>query len=188
MKKTIKVWHLEVIDPDRVPGRPANAPYSLEKVEVPLPELSRFLYLAVGGPWRWYMRLDWTWQQWRDWLSREQIETWIAYQGVTPIGYFELEKQPRDTAEMLYFGLLPEFIGRGLGKQLLADAMARAWELAGRRIWLHTCSLDHPRALDNYLARGFSIFKEEQVTDNVPHTPIQPWEKAGKPIPDPLTH
>ena len=63
---------------------------------------------------------------------------------------------------------------------LLEDAIANAWRLGGRRVWLHTCSLDHPQALNNYLARGFKVFHEETVIDDLPDTPIQPWIGANK--------
>ncbi len=64
----------------------------------------------------------------------------------------------------MYFGLLPEFIGRGLGGPLLTAAVRRAWEIPGaRRVWLHTCTEDHPQALANYLSRGFSVFRVEEA-------------------------
>jgi len=66
------------------------------------------------------------------------------------------------SVEIAYFGLLPAYVGRGLGKYLLSEAAARAWTLQPSRVWLHTSTLDHPAALPNYLARGFSIFRVEQ--------------------------
>ncbi|MBD3647108.1 MAG: GNAT family N-acetyltransferase [Pseudomonadales bacterium] len=186
MKTNIHVWHLEMTDPAKAPTAGQARPYDLQKVTTPLPELSRFLYITVGGPWRWYMRADWSWDQWRSWLARDVIETWVARVDGTPIGYFELEVQPGQTTEILYFGLIPEFIGNGYGKSLLEDAIDRAWRLGGKRVWLHTCTLDHPAALHNYQARGFRVFKEEDVEDDIPERPIQPWENANKPLPDPL--
>lgn len=128
------------------------------------------------------MRLRWSWQQWHDYLKNPNIVTWVAYQGATPVGYFELQKQVHGDTEIVYFGLLPEFVGKGLGKALLEDAISKAWELADKRIWLHTCSLDHPSALPNYLQRGFSLFKEEDFEDNIPSEPLQPWIGANKPL------
>ncbi len=184
MISTVKVWHLEMTAPPPPPG--GARPYQLRRASVILPELNRFLYMAVGGPCRWYMRKDWNWHQWRSWLARDEIETWIAYFDGTPIGYFELEAQAAGTAEILYFGLITEFIGQGYGKLLLEDAIDRAWQPGRRRVWLHTCSLDHPRALDNYVARGFRVFKEEQIREEIPDSALQPWQGADKPLPDSL--
>ncbi len=176
---SIHVWHLEMTTrPESVPD--SSKRYTLRKTETPVPELNRFLYATVGAPWKWYMRLDWSWQQWLDYLSKPGIETWIAYQGATPIGYFELEQQPLATAEIAYFGLLPEFVGQGLGGILLEDAIEKAWQPGRDRVWLHTCSLDHPNALPNYLSRGFRVFKEEDFEDSIPSGPLQPWPGANK--------
>ena len=180
IQTNVHVWHVEMTD------RPAASPplhqdYELKKTEIPLPELNRFLYATVGAPWMWYMRLDWTWQQWTEFLERPGVETWIAYKGATPIGYFELEKQSGGQAEIAYFGLIPEFVGKGLGRHLLEDAIDRAWALADTRIWLHTCTLDHPSALPNYLARGFKVFKEEDFNEMIPEKELQPWAGANKP-------
>jgi len=183
LKTSIKVWHLEITGTGTA-EKPAGIPrpYALREAKVALPEVSRFLYVTVGGRWRWYLRKDWTWDQWKTWLDRKEIHTWIAYLDGTPLGYFELESQPRATTEIQYFGLIPCFIGQGYGKLLLEDAIEKAWQLGGKRVWLHTCSLDHPRALDNYLARGFKVFKEESVKDDVPDAPLQPWQNADKPF------
>jgi GNAT superfamily N-acetyltransferase len=85
-----------------------------------------------------------------------------------PAGFFELKAHADGGVEIAYFGLLPEFIGRGLGKHLLTEAVERAWGLGARRVWLHTCSLDDKAALPNYLARGFRPFHEETYTVPAP--------------------
>ena len=74
------------------------------------------------------------------------------------LGYFELEIQPEDQIELAYFGLLPSFFGQGLGAELLAAAIAHAWQLQPSRVWVHTCSLVHPHALHNYQSRGFKVY------------------------------
>lgn len=181
-KQTVHVWHLEMTTRPVSPAGAAD--YRLEMTTTPLPELNRFFYATVGAPWRWYMRLGWSWQQWYDYLDRPEIQTWIAYQGATPVGYFELEQQPQGAVEIAYFGLLPEFVGAGMGKHLLQDAIDKAWDIATDRIWLHTCTLDHPAALPNYLARGFRVFKEEDLADEIPVEPLDPWPGAGKPSKD----
>ncbi len=179
VKIPIHVWYLETLIKPEVTTAAGN--YELRQTTSPLPELNRFLYAAVGASCLWYMRLNWTWQQWQDYLIQENIETWIAYQGATPIGYFELERTSVDAStQIAYFGLVPEFIGKGLGRTLLNDAVVKAFK-GSKRVWLHTCSLDHPSALPNYLSRGFTIYKEEDFVDWVPENPLQPWPCANKP-------
>jgi len=180
MEKKVHVWHLEITDPGAVDPPLSDKPYELRRAGRSLPELNRMLYLAVGADWLWYERLKWSYREWQSFLDRSNIETWIAFDGATPIGYFELETQTHGAAEICYFGLLPEFIGQGFGGHLLRDAIDKAWQLGGKRVWLHTCTLDHPSALTNYQARGFSVFKEEDIVTNLPDEPIQPWSGANK--------
>lgn len=155
----------------------------LVRAGVPSPELSRFLYSAVGGPWHWHERLGWDWARWMDWLDRPEVETWVLHQIGTPAGYFELEAQAGGEVEITYVGLIPGFTGQGLGGYLLTQAAHRAWRMgeAVSRVWLHTCSLDHPAALANYLARGFVISKEEDTVVDLPEESPGPWPGAARP-------
>ena len=181
MRKHVKVWHVEITDPAKVVKPLADKPYELHRASAALPELNRMLYVAVGAPWHWYERLGWRYAEWQAFLNRDNVETWVAFDGATPVGYFELEAQAGGSTEICYFGLLPEFIGKGYGSHLLRDAIDKAWSLGGKRVWLHTCTLDHPQALPNYQARGFEIFKQEDIQVNVPDSSIQPWPGADKP-------
>lgn len=179
MKKHVHVWHLETLQRPRRDAALSRT-YSLAQITLPLPELARFLYVTVGAPWCWYMRLGWRYGDWLRRMQDERVQFWVAYAHGAPVGYFELELQARQSVEICYFGLIPEFIGRGQGKAMLEDAMTRAWELGGRRVWLHTCTLDHPSALSNYIARGLVVFREEDIFDDIPDEPIQPWAGAAK--------
>ena len=183
-------WNLEQTDPAEL--RPASVPeldVRIERVGLPSPEFSRFLYTAVGSRWFWVDRLAWTWQQWQDRLARPGAETWVAWVRGTPAGYAELDPQADGQVEVAYFGLLPEFIGKGLGGHLLSVALDRAWTLARRwpdrpstsRVWLHTCELDSPVALRNYQRRGLRVFSTEQVEERMPEAPPQPWPGAQRP-------
>lgn len=166
---------------DSAQRRPAGAPAvgcEVRRAEIPSPELSRFLYAGVGGDWYWTDRLDWTYDRWRTYLEREGLETWVAYVSGTPAGYYELEAQPGSQVQIVYFGLLPHFTGQGLGGYLLSRAVERAWAMGASRIWVHTCSLDHPGALANYLARGFRIYREEKTVLRLPGRPPGPWPGA----------
>ena len=168
MKQNIHVWHVEIVNPVPVPA--TDRAYRLELVSSPTPEFARYLYLTVGADWLWYMRLSWNRWQWQSRMENPDVELWVAFVEGCPAGYFELERQPGDSTEICYFGLTPESIGRGLGRTLLEDAIARATAIGGKRVWLHTCSLDHENALANYQARGFEVFKEEDVIDDVPRS------------------
>lgn len=148
--------------PDELRPAPAPAVPDLTLVQArrPSAELGRFLYTAVGRDWQWIDRLPWTDQQWLDWLSKPGVQTWVAYVEGTPAGYFQLDASEPGAVEIAYFGLLPGFIGQGLGGWLLTEAIRRAWALEPARVWVHTCSLDYPHALANYRARGMRVFKE----------------------------
>src|SRR5437870_5620297 len=137
---------------ERRPARHGATPFRLVRVEIPCPELNRFLYAAVGAGWSWYSRLPGDYGRWLAYLDRPEFETWVAYVSGTPAGYFKLERQPDDNVELAYFGVMPNFIGKGFGGELLAAAIARGWDMGARRVWVHTCTLDHPRALPNYQA------------------------------------
>lgn len=137
--------------------------FVVRQSSLPSPAVSRFLYATVGAGWQWVDRLEWTDAQWLDWLGRNEVQTWIGYSHGTPAGYFELELQPDNAVEIAYFGLLPQFFGKRLGGALLTRAVECAWAMGPARVWVHTCSLDHPSALANYRARGFRIFREDRT-------------------------
>lgn len=198
MKKEINTWYLELTkneltkneliinqSPISVADLPQqNVLYHLEKISHQLPELNRFLYLSVGADWCWYERLTWTYSEWCQHLEKTHLQTWVAYKDGLPLGYFEIcLQQETQEVEISYFGLLPFAIGKGFGRALLEDAIAKAWDFGGKRVWLHTCTLDHPKALSNYLARGFKIFKEEKTLEELPNEAIEPWVLAGRTSP-----
>lgn len=115
----------------------------------------RFLYSTVGDMWRWRDRTHMPDEELEASLKNTIID--ILYVDGIPGGYIELLPQDTDT-EIAYFGLRPQFFGMGLGKHLLSYGIAQAWSYGAKRVWLHTCNLDGPHALENYLKRGFTIF------------------------------
>ncbi len=119
-------------------------------------------------------------EMWLAYLDRPDLETWVAYVSGTPAGYFELERQAQGDVELAYFGLLPRFIGKGLGGELLTRAITRAWDMGAERVWVHTCDLDHPQALRNYQARGFRVYRTEVKTERLPDSPLEPWLGASR--------
>jgi ribosomal protein S18 acetylase RimI-like enzyme len=117
----------------------------------------RFLYKEVGEKWRWRDRLVMPEADLMAILTdaRNSVDTLMV--GGVPAGYVELQREGDDT-EIAYFGLREAFFGRGLGKHLLSYGIQKAWDDGAKRVWVHTCNLDGPRALDNYRARGFSVY------------------------------
>jgi GNAT superfamily N-acetyltransferase len=179
MRRSVTIRYLEMLSPQELrPARPPSTPVELRRAEIPCPPLNRFLYTAVGGDWYWVDRLPWSYAQWQAYLERPELETWVAFVAGTPAGYFELERQPEEQVEIAYFGLLLQFIGRGLGGWLLTAAVQRAWEMDARRVWVHTCTLDGPTALQNYLSRGFRLYREETTEVELPDQPPGPWQGA----------
>jgi ribosomal protein S18 acetylase RimI-like enzyme len=178
----VTTWYLEMLGRDQL--RPAAPPGSGARViqaVVPSPELNRFLYTAVGGDWYWIDRLGWDLARWRAYVARPELQTWVLYVSGTPAGYVELDAQPAESndVEIASFGLLPRFVGQGLGKYLLSFGVERAWEIDPRRVWLHTCSLDGPHALANYRARGFQVYDERRHVQEFPDRPPGPWPGAS---------
>jgi len=126
------------------------------------PSFFRHLYVEVGRNYHWIDRLPWTDDDIVAHLSQAEISVWLMTEDEATAGYFELRHCEDGSVEVAYFGLLPEFIGRGLGKFLLTCAVEQAWATGANRVWLHTCTLDDPAAMPNYLKRGFKPFKAEE--------------------------
>ncbi len=162
----VVTWSLELTDRAavRAAAEPADPPLLLPALHAS-PELSRFFYGLVGEGWGWTDRLSWTAQRWTAWVDRPEHHLVTAWHEGVPAGYYELEQQPAaerpGTVELAYFGLARHGFGRGWGGWLLTRALHHAWDLPGtRRVWVHTCSLDHPHALANYEARGLVRFAQ----------------------------
>jgi ribosomal protein S18 acetylase RimI-like enzyme len=140
----------------------------LVEAEIACPELSQYMFRAVGGRWRWFSRLDWTYQQWQQYLTLQSVRSWLLWVKGTPAGYIELLKHADSSVEIKFFGLLPQFIGQGLGQKLARAAVLLAAQWQAKKIWLHTCSADHPSALKHYQQAGFRITATETSMEALP--------------------
>ena len=141
----------------------------LGRVPEPTPELYRRCYRTVGEAYHWRDRWYWTDGEIASHLARPEITIHVATRGEALVGWYELRRVPEDgSVEIAYFGLASDAIGRGLGKHLLSCAVRDAWALGARRVWVHTCTLDHPHALPNYVARGFTAYRTEVYTVDSP--------------------
>lgn len=155
--------YLEMRDPSALrAARVADPSLAVVRVEKPDPALWRWLYTEVGREYRWVDRLEWSEEEANAYLSDRKVSLWLLTAGERTAGYFELRQEDDGAVEIVYLGLLPEFTGRGLGGHLLTEAVERAWAAGARRVWLHTCSFDHPGAIPNYISRGFVVFSTEQ--------------------------
>ena len=168
---TIEVIRTYLEMRDRSSLRPARSDdprIKIERVKDCSPESYRQLYVEVGRNYHWIDRLPWTEREIAGHLNQPEISLWLmTFDGKTA-GYFELRKCEDESVEIAYFGLLPEFIGRGLGKHLLTNAVDQSWAGGANRVWLHTCSLDDKAAMPNYLNRGFQPFKTETYKVELP--------------------
>jgi GNAT superfamily N-acetyltransferase len=121
----------------------------------------RELYAAVGSDWHWHDRDAWSDQRLAEHLAEPAVSVYVFAVEREAVGYFELQRHDDGDVEIAYFGLYPGQIGKGYGGAMLTAATAEAWRLGATSVWLHTCTLDHPHAIENYRGRGFTEFKQE---------------------------
>jgi GNAT superfamily N-acetyltransferase len=161
--------HLELRRPGELrPGRPPAEPVELVRRRPILAAEYLDLYALVGELWLWRDRLVWTEAELERYLGSPDVHVWSAHVRGATAGYFELRQHTDRSVELMYFGLAPSFIGRGMGGWLLTRAAHEAFALGAPRIFLNTCTHDAPQALPNYLARGFTIVSEDQYLLDVP--------------------
>jgi GNAT superfamily N-acetyltransferase len=164
-KHPMTTFYLEMLSPDGLACKACAEPdFWIGECGVKQFQYNRFLYQLVGSDWKWFDKRSWTDEDWRAYAEAENLRTWVGYWGGAPAGYYELKKQEEGNVEIAYFGLARPFIAKGLGGHLLSHAIQSAWGWGATRVWVHTCTLDHPHALKNYLARGMKIYKE--ITSN----------------------
>ena len=138
--------------------------YSLNLLEPVDFQLNKFFYKNIGKKHKWIDRLIWTENQWIDYVSSENVKTYVFKYKNDLVGFFELiSHTEKKEVEIAYFGLLEEFQNKNLGSYLLSQAIKKSFEENINRVWVHTCSLDHKYALNNYIARGMKIFKTEII-------------------------
>lgn len=157
--------YLEMTTPADLRPAPVPDPAPrIQRLEHCSPVLFRHLYATVGRDFQWTDRLAWSDAEVESHLGNRGVSIWLLSEGKVAAGYFELRAHDDGSVEIAYFGLLPAYIGRGWGKYLLTRAAQAAWDLGPSRVWLHTCTLDHPSALPNYLKRGFRPVRQEVYT------------------------
>jgi ribosomal protein S18 acetylase RimI-like enzyme len=138
--------------------------YTVNIIEPTDFQLNKFFYKNIGKKHKWIDRLIWTEEQWIKYVSNRNIKTFVLKNKKDLVGFYELIfHDEKKEVEIAYFGILEEYQNKKLGSFLLSDAIKRSFRENIGRVWLHTCSLDHKNALNNYLSRGMKIFKSEIV-------------------------
>jgi GNAT superfamily N-acetyltransferase len=163
----VTVHYLEMLAPSGLPVSPREGLLVLH-AKKPSVAYYRFLYNTVGGPYHWLSRARLTDAELAAVLADPRNEVNVLHADGVPAGFAELVRRSEGDIELVQFGLMPEFIGQGLGRWFLRWTVEKAWSYRPRRLWLHTCTLDHPAALPNYQKAGFALFKEEIIRREVP--------------------
>ena len=128
-------------------------------------QLNKFFYKNIGKNHHWVDRLVWSDQQWIKYVSDKKVKTYILKNNNDLAGFFEIIlHSDKNEVEIAYLGLLEEYQNKNLGSFLLTTAIKKSFLEKPRRVWVHTCTLDHKNALKNYIARGMKIFKTETIT------------------------
>ena len=166
MKKKVERNYLEINSiNDLNESDTLNDRYSVKLLQPINFELNKFFYKNIGKNHHWVDRLVWTEKQWIEYVSDQKVKTYILKNNDELAGYFELiYHKDNNEVEIAYLGLLEEYHNQKLGSYLLSSAIKSSFINKPKRVWVHTCSLDHKNALTNYIARGMKIFKKETIT------------------------
>ncbi len=147
---------------------PSNLKIALIKLEEPPVDYYRYLYNAVGENYDWIDRKVMTDEELAAEINVDGVDIYVAYVGGVPAGYFELDSRKNAQVWLAYFGIIPQFIGTGLGKWLLCEAIATAWLGDPKSVHVETCTLDHPRALPLYQKMGFEVYERKEKIMELP--------------------
>ena len=165
MTQEVKRNYLEINSPHEL--NKVNKPsdnYSLKLLDPINFQLNKFFYKNIGQKHKWIDRLVWTESQWIDYVSNENVKTYVFKYRDDLVGFFELIfHYEKNEVEIAYFGILDEYQNKKLGSYLLFEAIKKSFVNNVTRVWVHTCSLDHKNALNNYIARGMKVFKTETI-------------------------
>ncbi len=166
MSKKIERNYLEIISLSELNDiRDYPKDYQIKLIEPPDFQLNKFFYKNIGKNHNWVDRLIWTEKNWIQYTTDEKVKTYVLKNNEDLAGYFELIfHKEKNEIEIAYLGLLKEFHNKKLGSYLLSSAIKFSFLISPKRVWVHTCSLDHKNALQNYLSRGMKIFKKETIS------------------------
>jgi ribosomal protein S18 acetylase RimI-like enzyme len=148
--------------------RESKSPLDLFSIKIANPsdfQLNKFFYKNIGKNHNWVDRLVWSDKQWIEYTSSKKVKTYFLKKDIDLAGFFELiVHQEENEVEIAYLGLLEEYHNQKLGSYLLSEAIKNSFSYNPKRVWVHTCSLDHKNAINNYISRGMKIFKKETIS------------------------
>ncbi len=163
MIQKIDRYYLEIFPKDNFKKK--SKPSKNYKIHLTNPanfEINKFFYKQVGKKYQWIDRLTWTNNDWIKYTSNKNLKTYVLKQEDDFVGFFEIIFNTEiNECEIAYLGILEEFFNKGCGGYLLSKAIEKSFDIGAERVWVHTCSLDHPNAIKNYISRGMKIFKTE---------------------------
>ena len=165
MTQEVKRNYLEINSlEDLNEGCTPNCDYSLNLLDPIDFQLNKFFYKSIGNKHKWVDRLIWSEEKWIDYVSNENVKTYVLKYKDDLVGFFELIHHHKNKEiEIAYLGILEEYHNKKLGSYLLSEAIKVSFKKNINRVWVHTCTLDHKNALKNYLTRGMKIFKTEII-------------------------
>ena len=163
MIEKIDRYYLEILSSDYLKAK--SKPVEDLVIELIDPinfELNKFFYKQVGKKYQWVDRLVWENKDWINYTSNNNLKTYVLKKKDDLVGYFELIfNSKKNECEIAYFGILEDYFNKGFGGYMLSEALKNSFKLGAKRAWVHTCSLDHPHAIQNYKSRGMKVFKTE---------------------------
>ena len=165
MKEEVKRNYLEINSlQDLNEKKKPSEDYYLSLIDPINFQLNKFFYKTIGKNHKWVDRLSWTEEKWLNYVSSKNTKTYVLKYRIDLVGFFELIFHPeKNETEIAYFGILKEFQNKKLGSYLLSEAIKKSFSNNVKRVWVHTCSLDHRNALNNYISRGMKIYKTETL-------------------------
>tara|TARA_B100000579_G_C22685288_1_gene782310 strand:- start:502 stop:1005 length:504 start_codon:yes stop_codon:yes gene_type:complete len=150
---------------DLVGSKNPSDEFIIELIDPPDFQLNKFFYKNIGKKHHWVDRLIWADKQWIDYINDKKVKTFVLKKKNDLVGYYELILHlDQNETEIAYFGILEEYQNQKLGSFLLTSAIKNSFSFNPKRVWVHTCSLDHRNALKNYISRGMKVFKKETIT------------------------
>ena len=142
-----------------------SSEFVIELINPPNFQLNKFFYKEIGKKHHWVDRLTWNEKEWIQYTTNNNTKTYILKKENDLVGFFELIfHSDKNETEIAYLGILEEYLNKKLGSYLLSNAITKSFLNKPKRVWVHTCSLDHKNALNNYLSRGMKIFKKETIS------------------------
>ena len=165
MKEEVKRNYLEINSlQDLNEKKKPSEDYYLSLIDPINFQLNKFFYKTIGKNHKWVDRLSWTEEKWINYVSSKNTKTYVLKYRIDLVGFFELIFHPeKNETEIAYFGILKEFRNKKLGSYMLSEAIKKSFSNNIKRVWVHTCSLDHRNALNNYISRGMKIYKTETL-------------------------